>query len=268
MANKHLYLTEFGSGLPLIHWAAENPSDFSIHTRNSALTRYLSNLGLKYDGLWDFHPACTSVYIGTSAEPANYDHLILKARMSGIKSYAYFDSWVNYRNRISVEPTEILISDPWAYALAREKFSNLKVSYFKEYHLKYLLNSYYPKLKEYVLYLDSPINSYNNAQKRKHKIDCICELLPKVTELLKLPIIFRKHPGYEANECLRFLNSVENVKLSHNPESLISDLELAKYVVGPVSYVHYLAENLGIPAFTAFEPNSNWQGPKFRSLNL
>ena len=268
MAIKHLYITEFGSGLPLIHWAMQDPSKFAIHTRNSAVMKYLLSNKLKFNDDWNIDQNAESVFIGTCSVPEAYDEIILRAKELGIKSHAYIDSWVNYSIRLNVEPVEILVSDPWAIQLAKKTYQHLTIVHFEDYHLQFLTNKYSPSVKNSVLYIDSPTNAYNNMPNQLHNVNCICQQLPKISKCFPNQIIFRKHPGYKANECVDFLIDSQIAKISDNPESLLSDLELAGCVVGPVSYVHYLAENLGIPAFTTRTPNSNWHGPKFRSLNL
>lgn len=252
----------------MIHWAAEDPLNFNIHTRNPAIKKYLSSHQLNFNDDWYFDQTAESVFIGTSTVPEVYDDIILSAKKEGIKSHAYFDSWVNYSFRINAEPAEILVSDPWALQLAKKTYPHLKIVHFADYHMRFLFNSFSPSVEKSVLFIDSPTNAYNNLPKQIHSINCMCQQLPKISACFQKEIIFRKHPGYEANECEDFLISSQIVKASTNPESLLKDLELAGYVVGPVSYVHYLAENLGIPAFTMPTPNSNWHGPKFRSLNL
>jgi len=268
MAKKHLYITEFGSGLPLIHWAALNPSEFVIHTRNPAIKKYLSSLRLNFTDSWQVSQNAESVFVGRCEKPEIYNQIILSAKQAGIKSHVYFDSWVNYSGRLNTEPTEILVSDPWAMQLAQDTYPNHKIVHFDDFHLQFLARAFSPNIAKSVLFVDSPTNAYNNIPKQIHNLNCVCLQMLKISERFQKEVIFRNHPGYEANECVNILKKNQTVEISINPESLLKDLESAAYVVGPVSYVHYIAENLGIPAFTTFTPNDNWHGPRFRSLNL
>lgn len=268
MTQKHIYLTEFGSGLPLIHWALQKPSEFVIHTQNSSLERYIRSLQLTSNNEWGIEPSAHSIYIGTSSEPRLYDNLIRNANQLGIKTHAYFDSWVNYRKRINIEPTEILVSDRWAFELAKETYPQSQIVNFENFYFRHLAESYVAGTNTSVLYISSPTNSYNNVPAVTHNLNCVCIQLPKITALFEKEVIYRKHPGYEVDSCESYLIAKNLAKVSTNPDSLLDDLKLAEYVVGPVSQVHYFAERLGIPAFVTNKPNSEWCGPKIRSLNL
>ena len=233
-----------------------------------AVMQYLNELNLDFVDTWDIESNTSAIYIGTTSDPRKYDELINHANHLEIKSYAYLDSWVNYSLRINAKPSEILVSDTWANELAKQSFPDLRVSYFENKHAQFIKENYAPKRPDKILYIDSPENSYNGHEKQIHNINCICVQIPKISKVFKREVIYRKHPGYKANQCVTNLADIPTVKSIEEPRSLLRDLEMAQFLVGPISYLHYLAEGIGIPAFTTNRPSGNWHGPKFRSVNL
>ena len=258
------FIEDFGYGLPLIHHALTLNPDAIIHTRNRNLQQYATLFGLAINKTFEVGKNSSRIYIGSSSKPDSYNSIIHKAKLKGNHSSVYMDNWVNYSSRIINLPNEMLVSDPWAFDLCKETFPRSEISIIPNYYLEYLRSNFIKKASTYILYIDSPLNNYNNQGLREHGKNCKCTELLILGKKSSWDIRIRFHPGYELTECDRYLVSNSVVQVSR--KSLLEDLESAHLVIGPISYVHYISENLGVPSFVNCLPNSNYKGPKFREL--
>ena len=223
---------------------------------------------MNYDNSWNVCRNSSEIIVGATSAPSTYNHIFLEAQKFGIKTYAYLDSWVNFSGRIEKPPTEILVSDGWAHEYAKKVFPQATINFFENYFLTFVKESYNPQTKKSILYLDSPPNNYNGLNSPKHNKNCICVELLAIENRFHQKIIYRPHPGYARSKCALNIKNNSHVTFSSNPYSLVFDLNQSEFLVGPVSYVHYIAEEIGIPAFITQIQNNNWHGPKFRTLNL
>lgn len=261
MAKIDYFFYEFGSTLPLLHHSSRTSGSLVFHTNNSKIQKYFSSKGIDYSQDMHVGRDSTKVIIGSSREPNLYSKIINDARLYKIKSELYFDSWVNYELRIKDYPDSILVSDSWAYENAKLSYPWIPVTKVPNYFVEYL-RSNLSEEKEYVLYLDSPENEYNNLDSMIHPGNCVCVVLSKIEAIFSAKIRVRRHPGYSESDCLNFLKS----RIEISDQDIEYDFSKAIAVIGPVSQLHFYAENIGIPSFTIPDPNRNWLGPRFRSL--
>lgn len=223
---------------------------------------------MNYDNSWIVCQNSSEIIVGATSAPSIYNHIFLNAQKFGIKTYAYLDSWVNFSDRIEKHPTEILISDSWAHEYATKVFPNATINFFENYFLTFIKENYISQTEKSILYADSPPNNYNGVNSREHNKNCICVELQAIENRFHQKIIYRPHPGYTKSKCVMNIKNNARVTFSSSPYSLVFDLSKTEFLVGPISYVHYIAEEIGIPAFITQIQNNNWHGPKFRTLSL
>ncbi len=266
---KDFYLDEFGSGLPLLFTSLKLTEPSRIHLVPGKLADFLQNQGIPFDFDFSLPDESSEIIIGSSGKPNLYSKLIVQGKENSIKVRVYFDSWVNYKERILVEPDEILVSDAWALKLAKECFPLTKSVLVPNDYLIEIKRLFKPAKRECILVIGTPDNTYSGFSFGKHGGECICHYAVLIHQKFKLKVIVRMHPGYPEMDCLIFLQNIaedQNVTLSSG--TLAQDLNQAKIVIGPVSYVHFVAESIGIPAFLLTRPTDLWRGPLFRILQV
>lgn len=266
---KDFYLDEFGSGLPLLYTFLKLTEPARIHLVPGKLADFLQDQGIPFDFDFSLSHKSIEIIIGSSGKPNLYSKLIVQGMKNSIKVSVYFDNWVNYKERILVEPDEILVSDAWALKLAKECFPLTKSFIVPNDYLLEIQRMFKPAKRQNILLIGTPDNTYSGFSFGKHGRECICHYAERIYQQFRLKVIVRMHPGYPEVDCLAFLKKnrcCANVILSS--DTLIQDLNQTKIVIGPVSYVHFIAESIGIPAFLLTRPTEMWRGPSFRTLQI
>lgn len=207
------------------------------------------------------------VLTGTSWGSTWELEMIQEAKKRGIKSVAYLDHWVNYRERFGYPrenwknnlPDEIWIGDVYAQTIARKQFG--------KFPLKLVNNRYFEEVKnEYALAeqqwrgdrggvlfvgepLSSAINSFGdtvyNQNSEKQILTDILAWLVKIDFMGK--VIVRCHPAEQANkydDVIKKFQSVLNIKKS-NRKNIFADLVATRYVIGMSSMFLVVARLCG-----------------------
>ena len=247
--------------LPLFYRAIDSDDLYEFHTSNPKILRFFSSKGIECSQEMKVENDSSKVIIGSSRDPRRYNKLIKYARQNNIPSEMYLDSWVNYELRVEENPDIISVTDSWARQQAELKFPTIPIVKFPNKFVDFL-STHLSTGKEYVLYVDSPANEYNNLDLIKHPYNCICAISRKIESIFNTKLRYRGHPGYSQSECL----SEKETNFDVSAFEIEYDLSKAYAVIGPVSQLHFYAEYIGVPSFTYPDPNEHWSGPAFRSI--
>jgi hypothetical protein len=272
MTYADVFLNQAGSTFLTVHWMQTLSIKTRYHLNQKSLLPLMVDFKLESDFSMAFPETSEWIVIGSGSDSSAYEELITTAKVKKIKTSLVFDSWVNFEKRFQTPPDEIIVFDMWAFELAKRLFPKMSCIRVVNYYLEHLQASFRRAAPTQVLILDSINNSYNGHYLGPHGDNCICEFASRVNRQLDTDTVIRKHPSREGVDCELFLSKLSSDQDSHritfSEASLITDLEHSIFLLGPASYAHYLAESLNVPAFFSKKPNSNWNGPKFRELQL
>ena len=272
MTHADVFLNQAGSTFLTVHWMQTLSTKPRYHLIEKPLLPLMVDFKLEFDFSIAFPEASEWIVIGSGSNPSAYEGLITTAKKKKIKTSLIIDSWVNYEKRFLTPPDEIIVFDIWAFELSKRLFPKIKCVHVTNYYLEHLQASFRSVAPNQVLILDSVNNNYNGHYLGPHGDNCICQFASRVNQKLVAETVIRKHPSQERADCELFLSRLSSARSSprirFSEESLIKDLQYSIFLVGPASYAHYLAESLNVPAFLSKKPNSEWNGPKFRDLQL
>jgi len=191
---------------------------------------------------------------------------ICSAKEKGIFSRSFLDHWVNYEPRftrggVTCLPDEIVVGDEYALVIAREVFSDARVTFEK--------NPYFEDVREFageihsanledeetvrVLYVAEPIR-LGRGFTEWDRVDVFLELLQEA-EGEDFSVTIRPHPSEEASKYENYQRRYPFVQPS-SPSSLLSQIASHHVVVGCETMAMAVAVHLGKPVFTAI-PEEN-----------
>ena len=262
-------IEDFGSGLQLLFWAKQD-----VHKRmpvifNKDLIEYSHILNVPYLTKLPRILDTDQLVVGKMNKIDKYRDFILSIQSTKKEWTLLLDSWVNYEINENLLPSSIWVTDTWAFELANDIYQKSRVCVIENYLLNHVKEFCLSRTPKYLLYAASPPNNYSGRPREIHGIDCICQDIEHMKETgLNLKICIRFHPGYSRSLCeQKFINKYSsNSSEFHLSNSMYftQDLQNAEIIFGPISYLHYLSESIKIPSFSTTNPNSNWNGPKFR----
>lgn len=176
------------------------------------------------------------------------------AKKQGIKTAAFLDHWVHYRERFGYPrknwklnlPDEIWVGDRDAYALARKQFAGANVRlaanpFFKEIKTAYRLarkNS--PRNPRGILFASEPFGAAAGAFAKRRKSmgiegDAVRELLKYLSKIkYPHPVIIRYHPAEHKDKYARLVQEFHDrlrIEISCN-KGMYDDLTRVSGVVG------------------------------------
>jgi hypothetical protein len=243
-------------------------------TAHFALTgpacKIAESLDIEYDSNFeniDFM-SFNRIVVASNSEPQLADEVLKHAQNLKIKTFGFFDHWVNYSNRWSKHPDRFLVSDLNAFIGVLTTFQKIPIltsnSYLKEVVDRY---SRQPNnMAKYPLIILQPIDLKESHKHQK----CICASLEKIKSISRSEIlILRMHYKSLPEECTFHLRTITDMDLVFSdPGTPIEfDLARASIVVGYDSYALFLAKSLGIKVFTLWNFRRSWFAPKYPVLN-
>ena len=186
------------------------------------------------------------------------------AHQSGLKSVAMVDHWVNYENRFirdgaKLLPDEIWVVDEYAYAIARQTFSDCQVRLKEDVYSRQLLAAVPPvsEVRSHaLLYILEPMRSDwgRSDQGEFQALDYMFAHLP----LLKLPedtvIKLRPHPSDPPGKYDGYLARQYGHRIEMDRGSLMESLSNAQWVAGCESFALTLALQAERTVFCTLPP--------------
>lgn len=193
------------------------------------------------------------IILGTSWADESWKSYIKIGKKNKIKTAAYLEHWVNYRERFGYPnknwqknlPDEIWVGDKFAHNLAKKYFSKVvKIifvpnQYFKDLHKEYSVQNHDWGLRN-ILFLSEPVSRCIKASAKKVKAfnleDYILEKLLLFLKSKKFAgkIIVRLHPSEVVDKYKhiqdRFKKELQIIQ--SNSLSLTADFAKTKIVVG------------------------------------
>jgi len=187
----------------------------------------------------------------------------LKANSANI--ICYLDHWVNYRERFLREdryitPSEIWVSDIYAYDLARIIFPKIPVVLKENYYINDLTTKFRVAKKNKktsaevhrLLYLTEPIAREGEDDDNRFnfdEFDALKNFLKCLREVkeISFELRLRLHPSEDLNKYLDLKNEYQF--LDSNSSELIEDLVWADKVFGVDTYAMFISDALGVPTY-------------------
>ena len=217
------------------------------------------------------------VLTGTSWSSELERQMILQAKEDGVKSAAYLDHWIHYRERFGYPaenwleslPDEIWCGDEYAMRIS----SNCGIPTQK---IKFIENQYFVQIKEQaeaysrevipksILYICEPVSEHMEKAHGDefylgyNEFTALDLFLKRLLSSAKRshPITIRLHPSEEKGKYDRIITSFESdlqIAIS-NDVHLYEDVQRAETVVGCESMALVVALLLGKKVFTVIPP--------------
>jgi len=193
------------------------------------------------------------------------------AANTNTRTIALIDSWVNYRTRFEkILPNQILVTDEFALNHAKSTFKDsVELNLIKNYYLENLRYDVSDFPENVTLLFTTRKNNYTEDTLEIHGSGCICGSFKQIKKLWPdTRIVLRPHPQEPINDCLRVVNYSKcdyGTTISTN-ENLSQILSKSIRVIGPPSYLLYIAQQLGREVFQVGNVNRNWYGPVFKVM--
>jgi hypothetical protein len=204
-----------------------------------------------------------SIIIGSGVDTQFVDYWILEARRLRLPSGVLLDSWVNYQDRFSHLPDNLIVTDLWAYDLARKNFPSTQIKRLLPDRTHLWIE--HTNQVESVLVLASLHNNYTEYSSLRHSDYCVCpEMEIAKRRFPGAKVRLRPHPKRK-DLCDYLFPQYKPEILRFRP--LHEDVSSYSVALGPPSYAHYYLESIGVPAFFTETTNKNWSGPQFRLIN-
>ncbi len=193
----------------------------------------------------------TMLLCGTSGASNLERDFILAAQRVGLRSVAYLDHWVNYRERFGYPhahwkknlPHELWVGDTAAYARAQKEFKNSKIvlvpnEYYKEIKKEYTERKKIQQSKGTILFISEPMHAARVAfHKRTSAIDeyVILENILKylAKQKKKETLVIAYHPSEKKDKYDDIIKKFKPVvTIQKQSKDRISDLIDARLVIG------------------------------------
>jgi hypothetical protein len=222
--------------------------------------------------LEEIQPACLIAGTGTSGYELAY---IRKARQQGVRSIAWLDHWVNYRERFGYPdqnwqealPDLIAVSDSCAYGMAQNldlgPLVKLRNYYLDELVSRYRSETAAPGADRTLLYISEAIEEHwtieNGGPPRPEytQTEVLRHLLENFGHLSSClgvdQMVVRMHPAESPVKYLRLLACYPNVKAVveiPGARNLSSSIASARAVIGITSMALLNAHLLGKPTIS------------------
>lgn len=187
--------------------------------------------------------------------------VVKKAQSTGIKSAAYLDHWVNYRERFGYPkanwqnnlPDELWVGDEYAAHLAKK--------YFKNFVIRHVRNDYFQEIKSSygalkrktrakgnnILFISEPALLVHKTFYKSGYIFSETEILKRVLDYLSEKnvdknIIIRLHPSEKKGKYQALLAQYKNkLHFKKQHSSILKDFSQAQLVIGRGSMALALA---------------------------
>lgn len=194
----------------------------------------------------------SSLICGTGWQTDTEISAIIEALSIGLPVTAVLDNWGNYASRFLANntmylPTEIWVTDRYAYDLAKKEFMSVNIILKKDVYAKNfaskVLNSSVPTIDQ-VLYICEPMRNQwgKNYEGEFQAIDFFMKKLSLIGLSNSIPIKFRPHPSEDSSKYYKFLEKYNMKNLEIDSESSLENLfSQSRWVVGCTSYALYLA---------------------------
>lgn len=210
--------------------------------------------------------------VGTSWSTNLELNFIGAAKMRNIKSAAYFDHWVNYREKFGYParewmtnlPDEIWVSDKYALAMAKRKFS-IPVRLMSNEFFNDIKNDWqkYKKVKprkRTILFASEPID----AMKNRGRSTAERTILKKIINLLAkyfpgVRLIIRLHPSEPAEKYRELIEKYGQdlkIDIHSSKKNMLADLARVGAVIGMKSMFLIVAVLCGKKT-ASFLPHKN-----------
>ena len=268
------FISDAGSSNQILHKILNEKIEGEIFGHEPGLT-LAESLGIQARNFREFNSETEfDFYVfGSYLFNREQDELLEKLFLKGAKIVGVLDHWVNFENRwVNLQPSEIWVTDKFAYSLATQFFPDSKIKLFLNYYLQYVEREY--------KYLDSRKISKGIGylgKRGKHNIEqsgegalifnCSCsfaiDLFKKIGQEL---IFFREHPSHSNNECFEYLkDNFPTINIVNASILSLSDFLSRSYeVYGELTYALYISQEIGIKTICLEELPSEWSGPKFK----
>ncbi len=202
------------------------------------------------------------VLVGTSWGSPIELEMIKEAKKRGVKSVAYLEHWVNYRERFGYPqknwqanlPGEIWVGDKYALRLARKLFKTVPVKlaanlYFQEIKDRYKKISQKTKgEKNLILFMSEPIagavvNSFGRKMVLKFSEFEILEALLKYLSERKMKdrLVICYHPSEKRDKYDFLLARYKNIKAGRQSDEILDDMARASLVIGMMGMILVVA---------------------------
>ena len=178
--------------------------------------------------------------------------LLYFAKKNKIKSIAFLDHWVNYKERFIYKntlqmPDELWVVDKYAFEIATNKFSNIPIKIVDDFYLKdqlKLINE--PALESnQLLYILEPIrdNWGKSIQGEFQALDYFFRNIHKLELPKNTIIVLRPHPSESRSKYEIYIkkNHDYKVKIESDNITLANSISSSKWVAGCQSYAMSIA---------------------------
>ncbi len=211
------------------------------------------------------------VIVGTSLNN-DFEYNVIKYSLKKkIKVISFIDHWVNYLNRFIrngklILPNEIIVGDKDAYKIAKKKFKDVKITYYKNYYF----DSFKSKLKKIkniqkILYVSSNMDTFKGKIVSDKKI--LSQVISKIQSnkviKRKKMLFIRKHPSekYHKYKYLKNFKSNLIIKIDKN-FALKDSFKDTSFVIGYDSMALVVAKIYGLKTINLYVDKKNNKIPK------
>jgi len=214
------------------------------------------------------------IITGTSWDSDIEKKIILYGKKNNIFTCSFLDHWNNYLERFTLKnkkifPNKIIVSDHYAFGIAKKKFKNIPIQLIKNYYKLEVLKKIKLKKKKIIkkiLYVAEPIRDHAIKQHNDpmywgyDEFSSITFFFNSMHILSnKSPIvIFRKHPSEKVGkykDLLKKYNKKNKIIISKNI-NLYDDINEADAVVGGQSMAMVMSLYAGKKVYSTLPKKS------------
>ena len=192
------------------------------------------------------------IFLSTSWESKLEIKILKEARKKKIPVFSFLDHWTNYKKRFLLNkkiflPNKIIVTDNYAYNIAKKEFKKTKIIKVKNFYLMEAKNKlkFTVKKKEKnkitkILYLTEPITVTEKILKNKISSNNEFKLLKNFQEKLKkyskFRLTIRLHPQENKSKYKKFINNSDYKIYLSNNKDLAKDINSNDLIVGAHTY--------------------------------
>jgi len=189
------------------------------------------------------------VLCGTSGESSKLESVFIKkAKSTGIKSIAYLDHWINYKERFGYPsknwqkniPDELWVADNYALILAKKLFKKTKIKLVKNLYLKEIKREYNKEKRKFklkpqnILFMSEPLGTARSSNKLSDEHVILENIFNRVSEDNNAHhLVIAYHPKEKKDKYDALIKKYKNkITIQKQSKSRTKDLVRAKLVIG------------------------------------
>lgn len=192
------------------------------------------------------------IFLSTSWESKLELKILKEAKEKQIPTYSFLDHWTNYKKRFLLNkkiflPNKIIVTDNYAYKIAKKEFKKTKIIKVKNFYLmevknklKFSIRKKQNKKITKILYLTEPITDtekvFKNRINPNNEFKLLNNFLAKLKGCSRFKLTIRLHPQEYKLKYKNYINNSSYKIYISKKKDLANDINSNDLIVGAHTY--------------------------------